>query len=70
MITKEYQVAGMCCGQCEVDVLDQVALVSGVEVAEVSARTGRLVITSSAPVDTLNVLDAVEQAGYTAVLVP
>lgn len=69
MISKEYQVDGMCCGNCEMTVLDEVAQVKGVEVAEVSARTGVLVVTSSTPVDTLAVLDAVEEAGYTARLI-
>jgi copper chaperone CopZ len=68
MISKEYRVTGMCCGECEMTVLDEVAQVKGVEVAEVSASTGRLVITSTVPVDTLSVLDAVEQAGCTAML--
>ncbi|OBK21312.1 heavy metal transporter [Mycobacterium asiaticum] len=69
MITREYQVSGMCCGQCEITVLDEVAHVAGVEVAEVSARTGRLTVTSSNPVDTLSVLDAIDEAGFTALLV-
>lgn len=69
MIWKEYQVDGMCSGNCEMNVLDEVAQVKGVEVAEVSARTGVLVVTSANPVDTLAVLDAVEEAGYTAKLI-
>ncbi|WP_372517446.1 heavy-metal-associated domain-containing protein [Mycobacterium bourgelatii] len=56
----------MCCGECEMAVLDAVAQARGVEAAEASARTGVLVIESSLPVDTLDVLDAVKNAGFTA----
>jgi hypothetical protein len=40
--------------------------VSGVDV---SARTGRMVVTSSAPIDQEAVLGVVDEAGYEAVLV-
>jgi copper chaperone len=35
----------------------------------VSARTGRLIVTSAAQIDTRAVLGAVDEAGYEAVLV-
>lgn len=68
MISKRYHVIGMCCGECELTILDKVVQVRGVEVAKASACTGILVIESSTPVDTLDVLDAVNEAGFTASL--
>jgi copper chaperone CopZ len=70
MSTTEYQVTGMTCGHCEMSVREEVATVPGVQQIDVSAQTGRLVITSDAPVDDTVVLAAVDEAGYEAVRVP
>ena len=67
MSSSEYQVAGMTCGQCEASVRKEVAAVEGVQDAQVSAQTGRLVVTSVGPVDEAAVVDAVTAAGYSAV---
>ncbi|WP_374023570.1 heavy-metal-associated domain-containing protein [Mycobacterium sp. HNNTM2301] len=69
MTTSEYRVDGMSCGHCESAVRDEVGRLPGVERVDVSADTGRLVITSSAPIDADAVLGAVDEAGYEAVLV-
>lgn len=69
MTTSEYQVSGMSCAHCEAAIQSEVARIPGVDGVDVSARTGRLVITSSAPIDEAAVLDAVDEAGYEAVLV-
>ena len=66
MTTTEFQVTGMTCGHCEAAVREEVGQVAGVEALEVSAATGRLVVTSSAPVDDAAVLAAVDEAGYVA----
>ncbi|WP_055405669.1 MULTISPECIES: heavy-metal-associated domain-containing protein [unclassified Mycobacterium] len=68
-MVSEYQVSGMSCGHCEAAVRAEVELVPGVDDVEVNARTGRLVITSSRPVDAAAVLAAVDEAGYEASLV-
>jgi copper chaperone CopZ len=65
----EYKVTGMTCGHCEAAVRSEVSEIAGVEQVEVSAKTGSLVITSSAPVDDAPVLAAVDEAGYEAVRV-
>lgn len=70
MITTEYQVTGMTCGHCEMSVRGEVGRVSGVEGVQVSAQSGRLVVTSDAAVDDDAVLAAVDEAGYAAVRVP
>ncbi|WP_447646370.1 heavy-metal-associated domain-containing protein [Nocardioides zeae] len=66
MTTTEFQVTGMTCGHCEAAVREEVGQVAGVESVEVSAATGRLVVTSSAPVDDAAVVAAVDEAGYVA----
>lgn len=67
MSTNEYQVTGMTCGHCEMSVREEVATIPGVQEIEVSAETGRLVVTSAEPLDDAAVLAAVDEAGYEAV---
>ncbi len=69
MTTSEYLVSGMSCGHCEAAVRDEVSQIPGVHRVDVSSSTGRLVVTSSAPIDERAVLGAVDEAGYEAVLV-
>ncbi|WP_043497149.1 heavy-metal-associated domain-containing protein [Georgenia sp. SUBG003] len=59
----------MTCGHCEMAVREEVGQIAGVERIDVSAQTGRLVVTSSGPVDDAAVLAAVDEAGYAAVRV-
>ncbi len=67
--TSEYQVSGMSCAHCEAAIRSEVARIPGVDGVDVSARTGRLVVTSSVPIDETAVRSAVDEAGYEAVLV-
>jgi copper chaperone CopZ len=69
MVTSEYRVDGMSCGHCEAAVKDEVGRLPGVQGVDISAATGKLVITSSIPIDATAVLGAVDEAGYEAVLV-
>ena len=69
MAISEYQVTGMTCGHCEMSVREELGRVAGIEQVEVSATTGKLVVTTSEPVDDAAVLAAVEEAGYRAVRV-
>ncbi len=64
--TIEYAVTGMTCAHCEMSVREEVEQVPGVEVVEVSAQTGVLRVTSTAPLDDAQVVAAVSEAGYTA----
>ncbi len=66
MATTEYTVTGMSCGHCENAVREEVSGIDGVTGIEVSADTGRLVVTSEQPVDDQAVIDAVDEAGYSA----
>lgn len=63
----EYQVTGMTCGHCESAVRAEVVKLGGVEHVDVSAASGRLVISSAQPLSDDAVLAAVDEAGYEAV---
>lgn len=67
MTTTEFRVTGMTCSHCEHAVATEVGQLPGVQNVDVSAGTGRLVVTSTAPVEEAQVLAAVEEAGYQAV---
>lgn len=69
MATTEYQVTGMTCGHCEMSVREEVSEIAGVDEIEVSAASGKLLVTSAYEVDDATVLAAVEEAGYSAVRV-
>ncbi len=69
MAANEYQVTGMTCGHCEMSIREEVSEIPGVDSIEVSAQTGRLVVTGEGKIDDAQVLAAVEEAGYSAVRV-
>lgn len=69
MTTTEFTVAGMTCGHCEMSVREEVSTVAGVDGIDVSAQTGRLVVTSAGPIDADAVIAAVDEAGYQATAV-
>lgn len=69
MTVNEYQVTGMTCGHCEMSIREEVSEIAGIEGVEVSAQTGRLVVTGKGEIDDAQVLAAVEEAGYSAVRV-
>ena len=67
MTANEYQVTGMTCGHCEMSVREEVGEIPGVTDIEVSAQTGKLVVSGSGEIDDAQVLAAVQEAGYSAV---
>lgn len=69
MIATEYQVTGMTCGHCELSIREEVSEIPGVQGIEVSAQTGKLVVSGADAIDDAKVLAAVEEAGYSAVSV-
>lgn len=62
-----YVVSGMSCEHCERAVQEEVGQVPGVDRVEVSAATGRLVV-SGTGTDPEAVIAAVDEAGYSAEL--
>ncbi|MDQ4214872.1 heavy-metal-associated domain-containing protein [Microbacterium capsulatum] len=67
MTTTEYRVTGMTCGHCEASVRREVGRITGVGDIDVSAATGRLVVTATTELDDDAVFAAVDEAGYRAV---
>lgn len=67
MSVSEYQVTGMTCQHCEMSVREEVEEIAGVQGIEVSAETGKLVVTSTGDLEDAAVLAAVDEAGYSAV---
>ena len=68
-MTNEFQVTGMTCGHCESAVRGEVSKLGGIAQVDVSASSGRLVITAVEPLDDADVIAAVDEAGYEAVRV-
>lgn len=64
--TAEFTVEGMTCGHCEMSVREEIAELGNVNVEEVSAQTGKLIVASEEPINDNAVIAAVEEAGYTA----
>ncbi|MFI0369413.1 heavy-metal-associated domain-containing protein [Actinomadura sp. 1N219] len=64
MSTTTYTVTGMTCGHCVSSVTEEVEQITGVTGVEVDLPTGRVTVTSDAPIDDALVKDAVEEAGY------
>lgn len=69
MTMNEYTVTGMTCGHCESAIRTEVGQIDGVERIDVSASTGKLVVTAQGPIDDQDVFAAVDEAGYSAVRV-
>ncbi|HLV75364.1 copper ion binding protein [Actinomadura hallensis] len=64
MSTATYTVTGMTCGHCVSSVKEEVGQIAGVTGVDVDLETGRVTVTSDAPIDEAAVKDAVEEAGY------
>ena len=64
MSTSTYTVTGMTCGHCVSAVTEEVSQVPGVTAVDVDLASGRLTVTSDAPVDDDAVRAAVDEAGY------
>jgi len=67
MTTAEYTVSGMTCGHCVGSVEEEIGNIAGVTAVDVELASGRVVVTSDAPVSAADVVAAVDEAGYTVV---
>ncbi|MFJ6851595.1 heavy-metal-associated domain-containing protein [Streptomyces sp. NPDC091271] len=63
-VTTVYEVKGMTCGHCEGAVTEEVSGIEGVTSVKAEAATGRVTITSAAPLTEDAVRAAVDEAGY------
>ena len=59
-----YEVAGMTCGSCAARVSKHLTGLDGVSDVSVDVATGKVTVTSDAPLDTDTVTASVTQAGY------
>ena len=64
MTTSTYTVAGMTCGHCVTSVTEELTEIDGVDTVEVDLASGRVTLTSAAPLDEAQVRAAVDEAGY------
>ena len=64
MITHTYDVTGMTCGHCEMSVQEEIAELDGVVEVHADHTSGRVTVTSAAPLDHDAVAGAVDEAGY------
>jgi copper chaperone CopZ len=63
-VTEVYEVKGMTCGHCEGAVSEEISGIAGVISAKAEAATGRVTVTSTAPLAEDAVRAAVDEAGY------
>lgn len=59
-----YTVTGMTCGHCVASVTEELSELAGVTAVAVDLASGRVEVTSDAPLDRAVVAAAVEEAGY------
>ena len=64
MSESTFTVQGMTCGHCVSSVTEEVSQISGVRKVDVDLPTGRVTVTSDAPVSEDAVRAAVTEAGY------
>ncbi|GGO88727.1 heavy-metal-associated domain-containing protein [Wenjunlia tyrosinilytica] len=62
--TAVYSVSGMTCGHCEKAVGEEIAALPAVTSVEADAKSGRVTVTATAPLDEDAVRAAVDEAGY------
>ncbi|CAL9417766.1 heavy-metal-associated domain-containing protein [Streptomyces sp. enrichment culture] len=63
-VTTVYEVKGMTCGHCEGAVTQEISALPGVTSVQAVAATGKVTVTSGAPLDEEAVRAAVDEAGY------
>ncbi|BCJ70385.1 heavy-metal-associated domain-containing protein [Polymorphospora rubra] len=64
MTNATYQVKGMTCGHCVNSVSTEISGIAGVSDVQVDLASGRVTVTSAAPLDPATVRAAVDEAGY------
>jgi copper chaperone len=67
LTTAVYTVSGMTCGHCVKSVTEEVGAIDGVQHVDVVLETGKVTVTSAAPLTVEAVEAAVDEAGYSLV---
>jgi copper chaperone len=65
MSRQTYDVTGMTCDHCLRSVSAEIRAVPGVTDVDVDLATGKVTVTSDQPISTVQVREAVTEAGYT-----
>ena len=63
-VTSSYTVTGMTCDHCVTAVTSELAGLDGVQDVQIDLGTGRVTVTSAAPLSDESVRAAVDEAGY------
>jgi copper ion binding protein len=63
-VVATYLVKGMTCGHCVASVTEEVAALEGVTWVDVDLDSGRVTVSSAAPLSEADVRTAVDEAGY------
>ena len=66
-VTTTYEVAGMTCSHCASSVTAEVVKLPGVSNVQVDVASGRVTVTSQAPIETESFVAAIDEAGYEVV---
>lgn len=66
-VTAVYDVAGMTCSHCSKAVTAEVMKLPGVSDVQVDVASGRVIVTSEAPLERGSFVAAVDEAGYEVV---
>ena len=64
MSTTTVTVTGMSCGGCASSVREEIGEIPGVRTVDVDLGSGKVIIESVGPVETVAIKSAVEEAGY------
>ncbi|HUP86414.1 MAG TPA: cation transporter [Acidimicrobiales bacterium] len=64
MATTTYDVKGMTCGHCVSAVSSEISALAGVSDVAVDLDSGKVTVTSDAPLEVATVRAAVDEAGY------
>lgn len=63
-VTSTYTVTGMTCGHCVSAVTSELTALDGVDAVEIELGSGKVTVTSDAPLSDAAVRAAVDEAGY------
>ena len=63
-VTSSYTVTGMTCGHCVTAVTSELTALDGVQDVQIDLGTGKVTVTSAAPLSNESVRAAVDEAGY------
>lgn len=64
MTTNTYTVTGMTCSHCVGAVTGEVSQIPGVQDVQIDLESGRVTVTSEAPIDVETIRASVDEAGY------